>query len=435
MRKDWVRIHAGRKWLRHLSPNSTEAASLCYSLTPSACQCSTPSASKRKSHSKLPAHIRAKGSVRATGLSLDLQIRQVGFSPDRGVRHLVQVLFMHSRRMASAVCKVVKPIPDFFVLCRSEWVVVLLAALGDHIGAKRSDFRASIAQRPPPCQHPPGSGKRTSLCPWWRGHRSHCLWTPLPPYPSLPSRCPQSMEAWNQTWPNEMQEQAKVFQWSSHQEHLSQNGDILLKWTLQTYSCLPASFQANRKECEQCNQPVRCPNRVFNRSVWYSIYFTDKHWISYYGTTCQEKNSEVLGNSDHLQSLPTSKKDLLFICRAKNVQKHLQVQVLWIGQKATIEIRQSMATGPGRSNTSTEFKDSFLRKRYESLSRRWKQTLQFKINNVISCHLHYYIPWWFMIFNIWVSWAFRLVSNSTSWMKFLFWRVPLTRPPVRLKLV
>jgi len=180
---------------------------------------------------------------------------------------------------------------------------------------------------------------------------------------------------------------------------------------------------------------VRCPNRVFNRSVWYSIYFTDKHWISYYGTTCQEKNSEVLGNSDHLQSLPTSKKDLLFICRAKNVQKHLQVQVLWIGQKATIEIRQSMATGPGRSNTSTEFKDSFLRKRYESLSRSWKQTLQFKINNVISCHLHYYIPWWFMIFNIWVSWAFRLVSNSTSWMKFLFWRVPLTRPPVRLKLV
>ena len=26
--------------------------------------------------------------------------------------------------------------------------------------------------------------------------------------------------------------------------HLSQNGDILLKWTLQTYSCFPASFQA-----------------------------------------------------------------------------------------------------------------------------------------------------------------------------------------------
>lgn len=47
-----------------------------------------------------------------------LQIRQVGFSPDRGVKHLGQVLFMHSRRMASAVCKVVKPIPDFFVLCR-----------------------------------------------------------------------------------------------------------------------------------------------------------------------------------------------------------------------------------------------------------------------------------------------------------------------------
>jgi len=92
--------------------------------------------------------------------------------------------------------------------------------------------------------------------------------------------------------------------------------------------------------------------------------------------------------TDHLQRLPTSKKDLLFICGAKNVQKHLEVQVLWIGQKATIEIRQSMATGPGRSNTSTEFKDSFLRKRYESLSRRWKQTLQFKINNVISCHFH-----------------------------------------------
>ena len=27
--------------------------------------------------------------------------------------------------------------------------------------------------------------------------------------------------------------------------HLSQNGDILLKWTLQTYSCFPASFQLN----------------------------------------------------------------------------------------------------------------------------------------------------------------------------------------------
>lgn len=48
----------------------------------------------------------------------------------------------------------------------TEWVVVLLAALFDHIGAKSSDFRASIGQRPPPCQHPPGSGKRTALCPW-----------------------------------------------------------------------------------------------------------------------------------------------------------------------------------------------------------------------------------------------------------------------------
>ena len=33
--------------------------------------------------------------------------------------------------------------------------------------------------------------------------------------------------------------------WS--QTHLSQNGDILLKWTLQTYSCFPASFPSKQK--------------------------------------------------------------------------------------------------------------------------------------------------------------------------------------------
>ena len=32
------------------------------------------------------------------------------------------------------------------------------------------------------------------------------------------------------------------------QAHLSQNGDILLKCTLQTYSCFPASFQATGKK-------------------------------------------------------------------------------------------------------------------------------------------------------------------------------------------
>ena len=35
--------------------------------------------------------------------------------------------------------------------------------------------------------------------------------------------------------------------WSNDQAHLIQNGDILLKWTLQTYSCFPASFQAKKK--------------------------------------------------------------------------------------------------------------------------------------------------------------------------------------------
>ena len=34
--------------------------------------------------------------------------------------------------------------------------------------------------------------------------------------------------------------------WSVDHQHLSQIGDILLEWTLQTYSCFPASFQAKR---------------------------------------------------------------------------------------------------------------------------------------------------------------------------------------------
>ena len=41
----------------------------------------------------------------------------------------------------------------------------------------------------------------------------------------------------------------------SDQAHLSQNGDILLKCTLQTYSCSPASFQAKRK-CQQVTRKV-----------------------------------------------------------------------------------------------------------------------------------------------------------------------------------
>ena len=39
------------------------------------------------------------------------------------------------------------------------------------------------------------------------------------------------------------------------QARLSQNGDILLKWTLQTYSCSPASFLAIRK-CQQVTRKV-----------------------------------------------------------------------------------------------------------------------------------------------------------------------------------
>ena len=41
----------------------------------------------------------------------------------------------------------------------------------------------------------------------------------------------------------------------SDQAHLSQNGDILLKCTLQTYSCFPASFQAKGK-CQQVTRKV-----------------------------------------------------------------------------------------------------------------------------------------------------------------------------------
>lgn len=76
-----------------------------------------------------------------------------------------------------------------------------------------------------------------------------------------------------------MQEQAKVFQWSSDQEHLSQNGDILLKWTLQTY--IPAFQQASklieknvRKAANQCDAQTEFPTvSSGNLSIYYLFFW------------------------------------------------------------------------------------------------------------------------------------------------------------------
>ena len=57
----------------------------------------------------------------------------------------------------------------------------------------------------------------------------------------------------------------------SDQAHLSQNGDILLKCTLQTYSCFPASFQAKRK----CQQVTRKVLRI--KHIIYSTPQQQKH--------------------------------------------------------------------------------------------------------------------------------------------------------------
>ena len=81
----------------------------------------------------------------------------------------------------------------------------------------------------------------------------------------------------------------RVFFWSRwSQFHLSQNGDILLKWTLQTYSCFPASFPSKMKmsasheksptELTLRQHPSSRSSSTFSFCVWVPVCATLACW-------------------------------------------------------------------------------------------------------------------------------------------------------------